>query len=128
MEVRAKFVASVWLLFGAVTSVLLAQDLARVAGELQRDATVALVAVPFVAFCAACLSLSFGLFTGRAFSARLGLALSLVVGVLLFAYVGLNLFMLLRASLLVSFLACTGGLLGIWFCWLTFKVSRRREP
>jgi hypothetical protein len=124
MHFRTKLVASIWLLFGAIISVLLLHDLVRVGNELQRDPAVVLLAAPFVIFCIACFAFSYGLFTGRAFSRRLGVVLPVFVGALLLGYVALNAFMLLRASLFVSLLACIAGLLGIGFCLLTVKVSR----
>jgi len=128
MRLRAKLVSSVWLLIGATTSVLLAQDLAKLGGDIQRGPAAVLVAVPFIAFCVACFALAYGLFTSRTYSARLGVSLSLVVGLVLLTYVALNFFMLLRASLLASFLASVGGLLGIFVCWVTFKESRSLSP
>lgn len=89
----------------------------------QRHPAIALVASPFAAFSAACFALSYGFFARRAFSYRLGIALSLVAGVWFMGYVAIKLFVLLRIGLGVSFFACMGGLLGMGFCWATFKAS-----
>lgn len=123
MQMRAKFIAAAWLLLGTVTAALLAVDLVRVGDGFQRHPAIALVASPFVVFSAACFALSYGLFARRAFSFRLGIALPLVAGLLFMGYVAIKLFVLLRTGLGVSFFVCMGGLLGMGFCWATFRAS-----
>jgi hypothetical protein len=120
---KTKLIAWAWLILGTGISSLLVRDLMRFGDGFQRAHEAIFLALLLIAFCMACFSLSYGLFTGRGFSSRLGLALSLVFGLLLLAYVALNLFLLLKFGSLVSLLAVAGGLLGIGFCWLTAKVS-----
>ena len=124
MTVRAVFVAGIWLLLGAILSVLLVRDVMRAGIAVMGNPAVGLWSVSLAAFGIACIALSYGIFARRVFAKPLGVTLALLLGVLLVMHVALNTYMFWRAGLAISLVACGAGLVGIWFCWLTAAVAR----